>query len=264
MDQQPDKLFREKLEGFQKKPLPAVWERVEKNLNKKNSKLLWLKVAAAILLTATVSIFLVITPRNTFNTQIVSKEKEQPRTNKAEKRNTEVLTDSLQPEKVEEAKRAPKVAGRKKSKKKFEQKAQTLGERVKNEPPSAFASDHTVAVIQKPNPETDSKETLPVKKDKAETLTSSDDQAPMAQSIKKKESGVTLIYTVAEVNEKYLDKKALADATAENKKASTLRKLLDKAHDLKHNQDPLGELRQRKNEILALNFKNDKQRSQHR
>jgi hypothetical protein len=41
-----------------------------------------------------------------------------------------------------------------------------------------------------------------------------------------------------------------------------LRKLLDKAYDLKHNQDPLGDLRQKKNEIFALNFKNDKQRSE--
>jgi hypothetical protein len=57
----------------------------------------------------------------------------------------------------------------------------------------------------------------------------------------------------------------LAEATPELKKPSTLKKLLDKAYDLKHNQDAFGELRQKKNEILALNFKNEKQqRNQNR
>jgi hypothetical protein len=63
---------------------------------------------------------------------------------------------------------------------------------------------------------------------------------------------------------KYLDKKSLAQATSGEKKPSTLRKLLDKAYDLKHNQDPFGDLRQKKNEILALNFRSEKQRSQNK
>jgi hypothetical protein len=41
-------------------------------------------------------------------------------------------------------------------------------------------------------------------------------------------------------------------------------KLLKKANNLTSNQDPLGELRQKKSEILALNFKNDKQRGQNK
>jgi hypothetical protein len=48
------------------------------------------------------------------------------------------------------------------------------------------------------------------------------------------------------------------DATPEDKKPSTFKKLLSRAYDLKNNQDPIGELRQKKNEILALNFKKDK------
>ena len=41
-------------------------------------------------------------------------------------------------------------------------------------------------------------------------------------------------------------------------------KLLKKANDLKNNHDPMGELRQKKNEILALNFKGEKQRGQNK
>jgi hypothetical protein len=76
------------------------------------------------------------------------------------------------------------------------------------------------------------------------------------------ERSVTLIFDAEQVNEKFLNKNLIVKATPEEKKPSTLRKLLDKAYDLKHNQDPLGNLRQRKNEIFALNFKNDKQRSE--
>jgi hypothetical protein len=68
---------------------------------------------------------------------------------------------------------------------------------------------------------------------------------------------IVITITAAE-SEKYLDKVALAEATSDEKKPSTFQKLLKKADDLKNNQDPFGELRQRKNEILALNFKNEK------
>jgi hypothetical protein len=77
--------------------------------------------------------------------------------------------------------------------------------------------------------------------------------------------GSTLVLNAEEVNEKYLHKKnSEGDATSENKKSSTLQRLLSKVSDLKHNQDPFGELRQKKNEILALNLKSEKQRNQNR
>ena len=73
----------------------------------------------------------------------------------------------------------------------------------------------------------------------------------------KNKSTMTLTFTAEETN-KYLDKNALAEATQEDKKSSTFKKLLKKANDLKSNQDPFGDLREMKNEILALNFKNEK------
>jgi CRISPR/Cas system CSM-associated protein Csm2 small subunit len=89
-------------------------------------------------------------------------------------------------------------------------------------------------------------------------------EVAIAQTTPKEDHGVTLVFTAEEVNEKYLDKKALAEATSNEKKTSMLRKLYDKAYDLKHNQNPFGDLRQKKNEILALNFKSEKQRSQNK
>src|SRR5688500_10671295 len=48
MNQQPDKLFREKLENFSKGAPASAWNRIETGLDKKNNKGLWLKVAASI------------------------------------------------------------------------------------------------------------------------------------------------------------------------------------------------------------------------
>jgi hypothetical protein len=61
----------------------------------------------------------------------------------------------------------------------------------------------------------------------------------------------------------YLKKNAEGEATSGSRKTSTLKRVLQKASELKNNdQDPFGDLRQMKNEILALNFKSEKQREQ--
>ena len=87
------------------------------------------------------------------------------------------------------------------------------------------------------------------------------EETPIKTEVQPK--NITLVYTAKDVEE-YLDKKALAEATSDHKKSSTFKKLLKKANDLTSNQDPFGELRQKKNEILALNFKNEKQRGQNK
>jgi hypothetical protein len=94
--------------------------------------------------------------------------------------------------------------------------------------------------------------TLPVEK-----IPSIQEGSVAVQAVEEKKN-ITIVFTAEEVNEKYLVKKTDAEATADEKEASGLKKLLDKAYDLKHNQDPLGSLRQKKDEILAMNFKNEK------
>ncbi len=101
------------------------------------------------------------------------------------------------------------------------------------------------------------------------TLTSSAKELPeivapeAAHSSTPAIQNITLVFTAEEVDE-YLVKKEIAKATSDGKKTSTLMKVLKKASNLKNNQDPLGELRQKKNEILALNFKSEKQRGQNK
>ena len=73
-----------------------------------------------------------------------------------------------------------------------------------------------------------------------------------------------LILEVEEVDSKYLNKDVVAEATTETQKASGLKKLLHKAYHLKDNQDAFAELRDMKNELLALDLlkKQKEQRTQ--
>jgi hypothetical protein len=76
--------------------------------------------------------------------------------------------------------------------------------------------------------------------------------------------GYKLIIEADEVNQKYLTKGSLVHATSREENPSGIKKLLDKAQDLKNNQDPIGDLRQLKNEILALNFQENKKLEQNK
>ncbi len=253
MNQQPDKLFREKVENFQMNVSANAWNRVEENLSKKNSGAFWLKVAASMTIVA-VSLFMVL-----------SKQKSIDSTKLATKTKDELKAPTKETIKTLERKLSnptKKIIGREKAEQKLTPKETTrpvVKEQLKKSvSESAPTNEVTVAQREEPVPsiQTESENTIAVV-EKAET------EIPAAKHATKV-SHVTIVITANEADEKYLDKKSLADATSEEKKTSTLRKLLDTAYDLKYNQDPFGDLRQKKNEILALNFKSDKQRSQNK
>jgi len=88
MNQQPDKLFKQKLENYQR-PAPArAWSRIEAGLSKKNNKGLWLKIAASLLLLATVM----------YGILSINKQEVKPENTLTEKRpitNQPVITDKI-------------------------------------------------------------------------------------------------------------------------------------------------------------------------
>lgn len=257
MNQQPDKLFREKLEGFQKTVPAGAWNNVEARLNKKKHKGLWLKVAASLLLMALVTFLLwpdkmqTNQPKQLSQTDIekesvVPEKKAEPLTEqpaadpKKADRNTATIT------------KEPVSKRKAKTKKKDTNRSLQHNAATSQQVTTIEKQEEKILQSQKEVAASQAVETLP-----GETLMASNKNAY-------EDEGVTLILSAEQVNEKYLNKKSLAQATTDDKKTSTLRKLLDKAYDLKHNQDPLGDLRQKKNEILALNFRSEKQRSQNK
>ncbi len=239
MNQQPDKFFSDKLQGYQK-PAPAgAWDRIESALEKKTTpKFSWWKIAATFLLLMGFGYAVWVNTTNTKTQQLVQKGNDQnivPE-EKSDSAKTNYLSDRATNNIASNdaspviADRAPAKVTRKKT-------------RGKNVDP---VSDQPIT--QAPAKEEDA---TPIVEDIYEV-----DVRPSVES-REKSTGITLTITIDEAN-KYLDKDALAQATSDEKKSSTFKKLLKKANDLKSNQDPFGDLREKKNEILALNFKNEK------
>ncbi len=251
MNQHPDKLFREKLEGYQKPAPASAWEKIAAAQSKKNDKWLWLKIAASIAFIAVIGYMSWPEPK----TENLSHE------------------SSIKPSEEKTSEQVPPV-----NEKMADVKTETTQQAASSDKPSTPVSNRK-SIGKKMSPpkddvqnlnvaETTKEETLPLRNETKEDIAlvepviqpKIEDTSVAAQPEPQK---ITLVYTAKDVEE-YLDKKSLAEATSDSKKSSTLKKLLKKANDLTNNQDPFGELRQKKNEILALNFKNEKQRGQNK
>jgi hypothetical protein len=260
MSQQPDKLFREKLEGFHKPAPAAAWNKIEAGLQKKNNTTIWLRVAAAVLLAA-VATFLIWTNQRTPSGQIAAD------TNQNNKKESQTQDQKHDQTKVqEEQNRQPQQAQPSVAITPVEKANRTKADLppVKN----IQTAEEPVVVEEPVIEELVSFAPVDNANDSSEIETANTTEEPLVSvnSIdeeEKQDQSRVLVLSVEEVNAKYLDKEALAKATSAQKKSSTFRKLLNKAYDLKNNQDPFGELRQKKNEILALNFKSEK-RSQNK
>lgn len=254
MNQQPDKIFRDKLQHYQPTVSPAAWSRVSGNLSRRSDIKLWMKVAAGLLLLAIAGIGLITNDRDVpqlvvSETPDISREPAVEENIRSEQQEPE---NSGSPEVESKTTLSPVAKPRTQDKRKLKKDAKHFVPSPATE--RTQAEESTLATTGAPLDDDVKKE---YSAPEAPT-----DPAPVATTAENE--SITIVFTSADV-EKYLMKKTTeAEATSEEKEASTWQKLLDKAHDLKHNQDPLGNLRQKKNEILALNFKNDKQRHENK
>jgi hypothetical protein len=265
MNQQPDKLFREKLEPLNRPVSATAWDKVESRLDKRNNKL-WMKVAASLLLIALVSVGVWLsTDKPTLHQLAEEKTGRQNSVDTVADTNKIDSTKHQAPETkaVEEVKQKPEVFIAK------ENKAQQRRKTVKN--PDGIEQKQIIETDEDADQHSaialvDSQQPIEAPETTVARTGQPDEQIHTTHEVKPvvRTESITIVLTANEVNDKYLDKKSLAEATSEEKKPSTLRKLLDKAYDLKNNEDAFGDLRQKKNEILALNFKNDKQRSENK
>lgn len=242
MNQQPDKFFRQKLEGFHKPAPASAWEKIAAAQQKKNTKGLWLKIAASLLLIAAATY--VLLPEIAYEEQ-ESALKAKPSTPESVPSAQVPLTfDSLLRSEIKEDQ--------------------------KQQPAKSSVQTATLHIPQRQQADVP-KEIVGI--DVYDSLTvvelTTDEFTVTIPELQPDEPSVipaeriTLVFTAEEVDE-YLDKKSLDEATDSTRKSSTWKKLLKKANNLTNNQDPFREIRQKKNEILALNFKNDKQRDQNK
>lgn len=226
MTSKPDKVFRDKLENFQQ-PAPAgAWDRIESNLARPAYKLVWVRVAAGVALLAAAAF--IVWPAQKPETEISKTTTENPP--------------------------AKKDPGQQHADKKADTKEEIVKEQATPGVPPKQTNTVTLAktekefsVQQTTNTINDSVLINPVP-EKQELI------AQVVQSEAKELTSKTIVYTAAEVNSKFLKKKLPPHATPDPKEASGIQKLIGLAYDAKNSEAPLGDLRQKKDDILALNF----------
>ena len=247
MNEQPDKFFREKLYDYERPVSANAWRRIAKNRKTRNHR--WLGIAAAMLLLSVAGILLFSIDTKQPE-RVVAENGESTGERKSD--NNIRIPDEPLSQKTPDETASPTYTGAGDIVKKKVDKKQNIA-------PEKNTSPGQLAVVTEPS-------VPPLGEMKAEAIHDTaehGDQEVIASPLSDNQGRrtVTIIFNADEVNEKYFNKKTVAEATSPAKEASTLKKLLDKAYDLKHNQDPLGEIRQKKNKILALNFRGEKQRN---
>lgn len=221
MTSQPDKLFRDKLENFQQPAPLGAWDRIEGNLARPAYKLVWVRVAAGVALLTAAAI--VLWPA----------EKAEPQLVKTNEQNSVKSTDTLQKQNV-----------RKEEKLLNSDKPVAPLQALQTE--KVRKSKNQVPVEKSEKPVQDSV-VIPVVEE-SKTLI-----AEVVPSLEKDESK-KIVYTADEVNARFLKKKLPPQATPDPKEASGIQRLIGLAYDAKNSEAPLGDLRQKKDDLLALNF----------
>ncbi|UII29857.1 hypothetical protein LVD17_16275 [Fulvivirga ulvae] len=275
-----DNLFKTKLEDLERKPSANAWERIQAGKQKKKRKGIWFYTGIAatiVLLAAFTGVFLFNNDTETTTTIATLKENTKGEEHSVKTESPLVITDkkerdsqvleeqenNAQPEASGTiASPAQQVSGtdnftahsdRNKDEKRSDNK-KTLengssGIETSNNLNSVAKVENTPIENQNGEPET-GKEEIKILHSHAtnSTTVASTNQQPEVQ-----DKGQTITFNIEDF------KTATATAKAEEKeeKISPLKKVVDFAKNLKESDAGLGELREAKNELFALNFKKE-------
>jgi len=221
-----DGFFRKKLDEATHEPRPEAWTKLEANLSKKNKSLNGWKIAATIALTGMLI---------TSITWLQNKDDQQQL---SEKMNSEIPSGK-------DNKQEPVVTH-----------------------PSSSTENKSVAhnnfrkKVHQPLQMT----TVPIPQEKAEREPDSIVAYPGEPIVLEKETVAAVAPEKPIVIEYTLEsipfKKKSVDVAETGEKKNNLQKALDFAREAKNSDSPLGELRQAKDDLFALNFIKDKQKKQ--
>ena len=257
MKQQPDKLFQEKLSGSERPAPSMAWDKIESQLDKKNNKGWWLRVAAAVLLLAIAipTTYLVLHKNDSIQIASTDVHVKNSKVDAVVESTTNSKSDILKEPQLKESAVDVESSHQSKKAKKSEGEKKSQGVAViDNSIPPTVVSEIQEEKNVTQNPDEIIQPVI------LESIQPELAQADAADTKK----NVTLVFSTQETTSYFEggEKVSEDEATSKDNKSSTFKKLLRKASGLKTNQDPFGELRQKKNEILALNFKSDKKRGQ--
>jgi hypothetical protein len=251
MKAQIDNLFRDKLEQHSLEAPPLAWDKIENALPKKNKSFIWLKVAASLLVLIAAAILL--WPQEKTTPLVVANDKPVEKNLNNKPKDQEKINQATQKAKSNTDKKEVKTEIKKdtqSSGKPAQQKTPLPVMNFSKQEPLIADVDHLDLKHETVVEETKTHAVL-----NPQEILSTTTETSVAAKLNQESN--TLVLVASDVS-KYLNKNLISDATTEEENTSSFRKLLDKASDLKNSETGLSELRQKKNEILALNFRNDK------
>lgn len=229
MSNKVDKLFKDKLEGDSLQPSAQAWEKVEAHLGKKNKIVLWARVAAAIAVLGLLT-FVGINWDNGRKREIVKQE--------MKKQEPEQTAPVVEQRKEELRTEEPGTEGSKSIKK---QKPQP-----KLVTPIAEQPTEQMAIVPEPQ--------LELRPNVVETELTARNSQPTTQK------GITLTYSLPALKKQDAPAEPLVAEQKEQKKTG-FERVIEIAKEVKTG-DALGELRQAKDDIFALDFRKDKKNKQ--
>lgn len=220
MTSQPDKLFRDKLENFQRPAPVGAWDKIDSNLSRPDKKVIWIRIAAGIVLLTAAAILLWPSPEE--KERIAVKQDQTP-----------VHKKDPAPQQTVPVQQAEQVVNK----------------------PGLATAERTTPKKQKPLTPSVPEKSQTTEKPVIIPVPEQQELVAEVNVPEEKEiSSTTIVYSTAEVNSKFLKKKLPAHATPQAEDASHIQKLIGLAYSAKNSETGLGDLRQKKDDILALSF----------
>jgi hypothetical protein len=223
-----DKLFKSKLEDHQLAPSTKAWEKLESNLSKKNRTIIWFRMAAVLALMGMLTVAVLNwnssdenSPLTTTDQPVEGKEIEQ-KPPLPEKKNEELIKPGI--EQTNKKKPIP---------------TQLMTKPTEN----LAASEQVTEVVKKEELIDTSVASL-----KEEAI------EPFAEEKK----AIVLVYSLPTLPAKQTATTEVAQVEVEQ---TGIQKIWEAAKDVKNSDNPWGDLREVKNELLALDFKKDKNKN---
>ncbi len=236
MENQMDKLFKDKLESHSLPPSEEAWTKVEAKLSKKNNVIAWRIAAAVLLMGAFLSLFY-WSQKSEKTVQLIIAVKPSQKENKlaqAAQGNSSKKDEPLQTEVKGKEKTSNKVVGKKESSSLVAEQPTQKEENIKTQSIIEERKENAVAVVNETKPE-------------EKLITQATSANKVASTTQKP---IKLEFTLDNITS---EEKIVA--TNNEVKNSGLKKVWELAREVKNGEGPIREI---KNELFALNFKKNK------
>jgi cytoskeletal protein RodZ len=231
-----DKLFKDKLAEHSIQPSAQAWEKVEAHLGKKNRMVVWLRVAAALAVMGLLTFVVVNRNRN-------YEETKQELVTTQEVTKDEVIKD--------EGTKIPATTDETPKAQSTKVKKQTAGSKViipAIEQPVEQIAVETGVRSQEPGDRS---------QESGDRSQKTEDGRQKTEAGRQTKKGITLTYSLPSIKKP----ESPAEPLIADEKKTAFERVLQIAKEVKNGDNALGDLREAKDQIFALDFKKDKDKS---